>query len=97
MHPWAINLKKLAKRFSLPFLPLSVLMPVFVLFPSMGVWAMKTRLRYFIQPLYQIDSQPQQTQSQTTTSRLDRASAYREAQALREKLQNAINQILSGE
>lgn len=97
LHPWAINLKKLAKRFSLPFLPLSILMPVFVLFPSMGVWAMKTRLRYFIQPLYQIDSQTDQIQSQNTSSKGDRSSAYRQAQALREKLQNAINQILSSE
>lgn len=96
LHPWAINLKKLAIKFNLPFLPFSILMPVFVLFPSMGVWAMKTRLRYFVQPLYQI-AQAQPTQSQTTPSHLDRSSAYREAQALREKLQNVINQILSGE
>jgi len=30
-----------------------LLMPAFILFPSLGVWAMRTRLRYYVQPLYQ--------------------------------------------
>ncbi len=53
LHPWAFNIKKLAKRVFLPFLPVSPLMFVFLLFPSMGVWAMRTRLSYYIQPLYE--------------------------------------------
>ncbi|HEY9674537.1 MAG TPA: 1-acyl-sn-glycerol-3-phosphate acyltransferase [Waterburya sp.] len=53
LHPWTLNLKKLARKISLPFLPISPLMFIFLLFPSMGVWAMRTRLRYYIQPLHQ--------------------------------------------
>ncbi len=53
LHPWAFNLKKLARKISLPFLPISPLMFVFLLFPSMGVWAMRTRLHYYIEPLDQ--------------------------------------------
>jgi 1-acyl-sn-glycerol-3-phosphate acyltransferase len=101
LHPWAFNLKKLAKRFSLPFLPLSLLMFAFVLFPSMGVWAMRTTLRYHIQPLYQswteAGFEAQQVQEQKTGSHEARARVYREAQRLREKLQSQINQLLSRE
>lgn len=88
LHPWAVNLKKLARRFSLPFLPISILMPVFILFPSMGVWAMKTRLRYFIQPLVQINLTAALGESK-------RSVAYREAQAFREKLQHTIDFLRS--
>lgn len=51
LHPWTINLKKLQQLTKLPFCPISPLMFVLILFPSMGVWAMRTRLRYFIQPV----------------------------------------------
>lgn len=87
LHPWAMNLKKLARRVALPFLPLSFLMVVFILFPSMGVWAMRTRLRYFIQPLYQ----PEKDIGIGTV----RSLAYEDAQRLREKLQGQLNQLLS--
>ena len=107
LHPWAVNLKKLAKRFYLPFLPLSVLMFAFILFPSMGVWAMRTKLRYYIQPLSQpwtekvVDAEVVQ---QPTTSgggvravgaaRQARSHFYKQAQRLREKLQSQLNQLL---
>ena len=94
LHPFTVNLKKVAKVFDLPFLPLSFLMPVFALFPSMGVWAMRSRLRYFIQPLYQVGSKTVQDRS-NVASQLGRSVAYREAQSLREKLQNTINKILT--
>lgn len=99
LHPWAFNIKKLAKQFQLPFLPISILMPVFILFPSMGVWAMRSRLRYFIQPLYQIEStaatNADQIQAQKTFSREERSVTYRQAQAFREKLQSQISQLLN--
>jgi 1-acyl-sn-glycerol-3-phosphate acyltransferase len=82
LHPVTLNIKKLQKRLKLPFLPLSPLMPVFILFPSMGVWAMKTQLRYFIQPLY--------TEAMRSGDKR-RTEAYQEAQKLREKLQAEIN------
>lgn len=96
LHPWAFNIKKLAKRFLLPFLPLSPLMIVFILFPSMGVWAMRTKLRYSIQPLYQpwteSDLRTEAVQTQVSP-RQTRALAYKEAQRLREKLQSYMNQL----
>jgi 1-acyl-sn-glycerol-3-phosphate acyltransferase len=81
LHPWTVNLKKLQRLVKLPFLPLSPLMFVLILFPSMGVWAMKTRLRYFIQPLETVE----------TNATNERAAVYRQAQQLREKLQIQIN------
>jgi 1-acyl-sn-glycerol-3-phosphate acyltransferase len=107
LHPWALNLKKLAKRLTLPFLPVSPLMIIFILFPSMGVWAMRTRLRYYIQPLYQpwteagFETEPVQMQSTdshdapvTLPVRKARSLANREAERLREKIQNTITQLL---
>jgi 1-acyl-sn-glycerol-3-phosphate acyltransferase len=85
LHPWTIHLKKIARRFSLPFLPISPLMFVFILFPSMGVWAMKTRLRYSIQPFYQSGSEEN-----------NRTNAYQKAQELREKMQTIINSLRKG-
>ncbi|NHC36237.1 1-acyl-sn-glycerol-3-phosphate acyltransferase [Scytonema millei] len=91
LHPFAINLnlQHIGKILGLPFLPLSPLMPLFALFPSMGVWAMRSRLRYFVQPVYRVDLKDR-------TSRRERVAAYQAAQAFRDKLQNAINCILSG-
>lgn len=87
LHPWTVPLNKIAKKFGLPFLPISPLMFVFILFPSMGVWAMKTNLRYYIQPVYQpsLTELPYSNQSQAETP--SRTSAYHLAQELRTKMQ----------
>ncbi|MBW4613689.1 MAG: acyltransferase family protein [Desmonostoc vinosum HA7617-LM4] len=82
LHPWTINLKRLQQIFKLPFLPISPLMILLVLFPSMGVWANRTRLYYFIQPL------------EAAAKVEGRTAAYQRAQQLREKLQTTINQLL---
>lgn len=98
LHSWAVNFRRLARQLKLPFLPLSTLMFVFILFPSMGVWAMRTRLHYFIQPIYQPEATEEvkvQLQEQKTFSREGRVAAYLKAQRLREKLQNIINQLLN--
>jgi 1-acyl-sn-glycerol-3-phosphate acyltransferase len=87
LHPWGYHLKRIAKLLSLPFLPLSPLMLIFAFFPSMGVWAMRTRLRYYIQPLDQPSLETAQASSKAV-------STYRNAQGLREKLQSQINQLL---
>ena len=55
-----------------------------IVFPSMGVWAMKTRLRYFIQPL-----------EKDIHSTKNRTAAYQQAQQFRDKLQTQINQLLN--
>jgi 1-acyl-sn-glycerol-3-phosphate acyltransferase len=85
LHPFTVNFRKLQRLVKLPFLPLSPLMFVFILFPSMGVWANKTRLRYFIQPLYTTD---------IDGDKVSRTALYKKAQQLREKLQSQINQLL---
>jgi 1-acyl-sn-glycerol-3-phosphate acyltransferase len=86
LHPWAVNFTKLQRLIKLPFLPFSPLMFVFLLFPSMGIWAMRTRLRYFIGPL--------ESAELDNRSNKGRAIVYQQAQQLREKLQFKINQFL---
>ncbi|MCC5607087.1 1-acyl-sn-glycerol-3-phosphate acyltransferase [Nostoc sp. CHAB 5834] len=86
LHPWAVNIKKLQQLVKLPFLPISPLMLALILFPSMGVWAMRTRLYYFIQPL-----EPAELHNY---SKKGHKAIYRQAQQLREKLQIKINQLL---
>lgn len=87
LHPWAFNSRKLTKWTGLPLFPLSPLMIAFVLFPSMGVWAARTRLRYYIQPLEQPWQQEHSLQN--------RSVAYQKAQELRSRLQNSMNDYLS--
>jgi hypothetical protein len=106
LHPLTINLKKLAKRFYLPFLPISPLMPIFILFPSMGVWAMRSRLRYHIQPLYQPGTEAELVQIEKTSSGEMRSALLRprfpnaiaglpRGTTTREKLQSTITQLSS--
>ncbi|MDB9342124.1 1-acyl-sn-glycerol-3-phosphate acyltransferase [Nodularia spumigena CS-586/05] len=83
LHPWTVNLKKLQRLFKLPFLPISPLIIMLIIFPSMGVWAVRTRLKYFIQPVQKVN--PVQR----------RAATYKQVQELREKLQIQIMELLS--
>ena len=82
LHPLTFNILKLQKLLQLPFFPLSPLMLLLILFPSMGIWAMKSRLRYFIQPV-----------KETSFSAQGRTAAYRRAQELREEMQGKLNQL----
>lgn len=84
LHTWAFNITKLARRLQLPFLPISPLMFVFVLFPSMGVWAARSKLNYYIQPVYQAAPITENSPKQ------ERSRFYKQAQELREKMQNII-------
>jgi len=46
----------------------------------MGVWAMRSRLRYFVQPIYQpalTESESNQLQEQNISSREERAAAHK--------------------
>jgi 1-acyl-sn-glycerol-3-phosphate acyltransferase len=105
LHPRSLNLKRWARRLKLPFLPISILMFALILFPSMGVWASRSRLTYYIQPLYQPWSEV--SQSETTKNprisseqrefeqnQLNHSQAYYQAQQLRIKLQNQIDYLL---
>ena len=93
LHPWTINITKLQnqlqKLFKLPFVPLSPLLPIFILFPSMGVWAAKSRLRYFIESWIEPDP------IQDTTDKNVRKKAYRQAQELRAQMQKQIDSKLN--
>lgn len=84
LHPWTINVKKLARWVGLPMFPLSPFLIVFLLFPSMGVWANRTRLRYVVQPL------EKPWEDSESDRPFDRATAYRKAQQLRAKLQSLL-------
>lgn len=98
LHPWAVNAKQLARRLALPFCPLSVLMPLFLLFPSTGVWAMRSRLCYYVQPLYQpwlLASAVVPWQTPGMPSGGTRSTAYQQAEELRKKLQSQVNQLLA--
>lgn len=84
LHTWAFNIKNLARRLQLPFLPISPLMFVFVLFPSMGVWAARSKLNYYIQPVYKTAPITENSPKQ------ERSHFYKQAQELRDKMQNII-------
>lgn len=86
LHPWAWNFKNLARWFKLPMFPLSPLILLFLMFPSMGVWGNRTHLRYCLQALYQ----PWQEVNATPS----RQMAYTQAQSLRSVLQQRLNQML---
>ncbi|MBW4668669.1 MAG: glycerol acyltransferase [Cyanomargarita calcarea GSE-NOS-MK-12-04C] len=86
LHPWTINMKAFARLLKLPFLPISPLIPLFALFPSMGVWANKSRLRYFIQKL---------EITEFKEDNFTRTEAYQKAQQLRVKMQKEIYQLLN--
>jgi 1-acyl-sn-glycerol-3-phosphate acyltransferase len=91
LHPWTINLKKLQRLFKLPFLPISPLMLVLMFFPSMGVWAMRSRLRYFIQPVDAVDT----TAEFENNSSKVRKTVYQRTNQVREQLQNQINRLFN--
>jgi len=86
LHPWTWNVRRLARWFGMPLFPVSGLLLLFLLFPSMGVWANRTRLRYVLQPVQQpwqqLPSQP------------DRATLYAAAQQLRQQLQQQLDQLI---
>ncbi|HEY9623611.1 MAG TPA: 1-acyl-sn-glycerol-3-phosphate acyltransferase [Crinalium sp.] len=87
LHPWTVNIKRLAHYFKLPMFPLSAFIPIFILFPSMGVWANRTRLQYYVQPSEAL------WENNTGKSLQSRTVAYQKAQLLRSQLQAFINQI----
>lgn len=96
LHPWAWHWQALAKRLQMPFLPLSPLILVFILFPSMGVWAMPTKLRYFIQPLRPSQGEISIGAETKSSPGAQPQTIRRRAAQLREDLQTQINQDLRG-
>jgi 1-acyl-sn-glycerol-3-phosphate acyltransferase len=83
LHPWTVNLRQIQQLLKLPFLPVSPLIPLLILFPSMGVWAMKTNLRYYVQTL----EKPACIKGIENNSRKVRTLIYEYTQRLREKMQ----------
>ncbi len=91
LHRWTINLKSVQKKLNLPFLPISPLMIFFVLFPSMGIWAMRTKLNYFIQP---VETSEYKLESRNNNGNKKRTFFYQQAQKLREQMQSKIDYYL---
>ncbi|HEY9697400.1 MAG TPA: 1-acyl-sn-glycerol-3-phosphate acyltransferase [Trichocoleus sp.] len=89
LHPWTINLKRVARWLGMPIFPLSPLLLLFLLFPSMGVWANRTRLRYVIQPVQKTwEGQPSASKSWQV-----RTETYQKAQQMRSNLQSVIDRL----
>ncbi|XHX78344.1 MAG: 1-acyl-sn-glycerol-3-phosphate acyltransferase [Stenomitos frigidus ULC029] len=86
LHPLALNLPWVARRVGMPLFPLSPLVLAFVLFPSMGIWAMRSRLQYYVQPSQSLWEQTEQAKTSSRT-------IYRMAQSLRSRLQTVIDQL----
>ncbi len=80
LHPWTINSTWLARRLKMPLLPVSPFLLLFILFPSLGVWAVRSRLRYYLQPLQSPWKDIEQTRSQ----------AYQYAEKLRSQMQTEL-------
>lgn len=105
LHPLTFNLAPVAKWLKLPLFPISPLVLVFLLFPSMGVWAMRTRLRYYVQPLWYPWEHPPENgaplpepnrialhqQRGDRWQRPNRTSSYKLAERLRSYLQGVID------
>lgn len=89
LHPWTVNSKALARWLKMPLLPVSPLLFLFVLFPSLGVWAVRTRLRYYLQSL----QSPWQGLRDGHPS--ERSYAYEQAELLRDKLQKELQHLVS--
>lgn len=87
LHPWTVNVSKLARWLHMPLFPLSPLMPLFILFPSLGVWAVRTRLRYHLQPIWH----PEKTEVAEVAS--SRSRFYQLAQTLRSHMQTALEKL----
>jgi 1-acyl-sn-glycerol-3-phosphate acyltransferase len=90
LHPWTIDVKSIAKRLGLPIFPLSPLLIVFLFFPSMGVWANRTRLRYYVQSVEKPWEEPL-----PSGDLQQRTVAYQKAQEARSRLQLAISHQLN--
>jgi 1-acyl-sn-glycerol-3-phosphate acyltransferase len=109
LHPFTVNVQRLARWLKLPMFPISPLIIAFLLFPSLGVWAVRSRLKYFIQPLwYPLEEEPEaegnqgNKESDLTNDKPDqekesqhvsRALTYRISEGLRSRLQETINSL----
>lgn len=88
LHPFTSNVNWLARRFKMPMFPLSPLIPIFILFPSMGIWAVRTRLQYYIQsPWRPWDNLQDSTQ-------IRQSVLHRLAGELRSQMQATLNRLL---
>lgn len=107
LHPFSWNARRIARWLKLPMFPLSPLIPIFLLFPSLGVWAVRTRLQYYVQPVWRPweESHPGEEKSdqehhfsnkhlsQSNGNHPSRAALYQMGEQLRSRLQSTINQL----
>jgi 1-acyl-sn-glycerol-3-phosphate acyltransferase len=92
LHPFAINVAWMARRVKLPMFPVSPLILVFLLFPSMGVWAVGSPLRYLPQPLWCPWEDLPTGESAPSTTQM-----YQLAEALRSRMQEEIHAQIDAE
>lgn len=88
LHPFASNLRWVARWVQMPMFPISPLIPVFALFPSMGIWANRSRLRYYVQPVWR----PWE-EAAIAPPVSPRSYRHQLAQKLRSRLQTTINTL----
>jgi 1-acyl-sn-glycerol-3-phosphate acyltransferase len=88
LHPYAFNIRWLARWFHTPMFPISPLSVAFLLFPSMGVWVMRTKLRYRLQPI----QYPwlQASEGDLASYR----STHQQAEVLRGSMQEALDKVV---
>jgi hypothetical protein len=94
LHPFTTNVRWLANWLHLPMFPISPLLLVFILFPSMGVWVVKSHLKYYIQPLWQSWEATGDTPTDKT-ARVNRTQTYQMAELLRSQMQATIVDLRS--
>jgi 1-acyl-sn-glycerol-3-phosphate acyltransferase len=87
LHPFTFNAQPLARWLKLPLFPLSPLLLAFILFPSLGVWAARSRLRYQISPLWCPWANLSSGESPS------RSRLYELAEGLRSQLQSQIDAL----
>lgn len=88
LHPFTVNVGWLARRLKMPLFPISPLMVAFLLFPSMGVWAARSRLHYHLQPIWRPWAEPE-----TQTELPRRSVLYQIAAQLRSRLQQHLDRL----
>lgn len=94
LHPWTFNSQRLAQWLQMPLLPVSPLLLVFLLFPSMGVWAMRTRLRYYLQPVERLWTTSEANEAaESSPQTASRSQTYYQAEQLRSQLQKELDRL----
>ncbi len=89
LHPFTVNVRWLANWLNMPMFPISPLLFVFLLFPSMGIWVVRSQLRYYIQPLWQ-GWEVDRDSVADEPDKVNRNQTYQMAETLRSSMQATL-------